>query len=358
MKHKSSPSVLIGFFIVLVFAAYSSPVLAAPTYWNVTAGDWFTSTNWSAGIPNCSSDAYINNDGKAEIGISGAFARTLTLGENAAGGSAADSGTLVVDGTNGAELFVGVGPGGSCDAPLIPGSIFVGNGGSGTLDIIDGAEVESGDGSIALGEVSNGTVTVDGEDSIWRVKGRLYIGAIPNSDTDGGTALLNVTNGGAVTVFNDFFSVPGVNVGASGTLTGNGTVTVTGTTSFSRQAAVRGTLAPTGTLEIKGNLHLDEAATTLCHVTPTASDMVEVSGASGTAVIDGHLLVILSGTFTQGEDMCTTRITLLHAAGGRLSGSEFASQSIQGIPLNAPYTAHIRYDSDNVYLDLDFTNCP
>ena len=42
---------------------------------------------------------------------------------------------------------------------------------------------------------------------------------------------------------------------------------------------------------------------------------------------------------------CTKRITLLQASGGRL-GTEFASLSIQGIPLNPPYTAAITYDSE------------
>ena len=96
----------------------------------------------------------------------------------------------MVDGTTDGDLSVGAGRGESCDAPEGAGTIFVGKGGTGTLDIIHGAQVERGDGSIAMEEGSNGTVTLDGEGSIWGVIGRLFIGAIRNSDTDGGTALL------------------------------------------------------------------------------------------------------------------------------------------------------------------------
>jgi len=80
----------------------------------------------------------------------------------------------------------------------------------------------------------------------------------------GGSGLLSVTNGGTVTAAN-------AHVYASGTLTGNSSVTTTNGTT------VDGTVSPKGgggTLAIGGNLSLTSGAThatTQCKVSPTGS---------------------------------------------------------------------------------------
>ena len=76
---------------------------------------------------------------------------------------------------------------------------------------------------------------------------------------------------------------------------------------------------------------------------------------SGAAIVDGRLIVILSGTFTPGPGCTTRRFTLLHADVSRFG--QFSSFSIHGIPPDPPFTAEINYDSNNVYLDLVFKNC-
>jgi len=142
-------------------------------------------------------------------------------------------------------------------------------------------------------------------------------------------------------------------VGLSGTLTGNGTVWTISDYDAGRTAVVRGTLAPSGTLSIgfansKNNLILQGSATTVCSVTPSGNDSVEISG---TATVDGRLSVTMTGTFTCG----TTQYTLL-LAGGALTGS-FGSVSIK-YPTNQGFTPQIAYDyvGNHVYLDLMFNN--
>jgi hypothetical protein len=176
----------------------------------------------------------------------------------------------------------------------------------------------------------------------------LFVGG--NENGDGGTALLSITNGGTVTVYNNG-NENAVTVGLLGTLTGNGTIT----TVVEPTVDVFGTLAPSsGTLSIGGsaytsNLKLESSATTACNATPQAADNVNVSG---TALLGGRLSVIMTGTFTNG----TTRYTLLHASGGLGNPhTTFGSVSIK-YPPNQGFTPHITYDyvANSVYLDLVF----
>ena len=122
------------------------------------------------------------------------------------------------------------------------------------------------------------------------------------TNASGGTGLLRVTAGGAV-------SAASAHVWKSGTLTGNGTVTTTNGTT------VDGTLAPSGTLTIGGGLSFGLFANMRCNVTSTSWDRAEVSG---TATLDGKLSVTLNGFFT-GD------FPLLHAS--TLTG-QFSSYSV------------------------------
>src|SRR5207244_1091710 len=86
----------------------------------------------------------------------------------------------------------------------------------------------------SVGPKSNGVVTVSGSETAWYlapgtdcVGAKIFIGCTATSDS-GGTALLTVANGGFIVVdnTNDLLN-PGVKVGTSGTLTGNGSLAVT-----------------------------------------------------------------------------------------------------------------------------------
>ncbi len=355
MKNKSAAqSILTCLFIGLGFAAHSSPARAdtpTTTRWiGGSDGNWFNNANWDNGYPvYYSTDALINNGGKTEINTPGATARNLILGTDPG-----DSGTVSVDGTTQGTLSTT--PGCPGNAPSGTGGIYVGYGGRGTFSVTNGGKVGSETGYIAalgagvLGgyvRESRGTVTVDGAGSTWTIGNcsdyRLFVGA-SDANTDGGTALLSITNGGSVVVNNTSQSIPPVIVGLSGTLAGNGTLTMNGPTIGSSRALVRGTVAPTGTLRINGSLGLFSPATTVCNVTPEAADRVDVAFS---AMLAGRLMVIMKGAFTP----ATTRYTLLHADGVR--ELTFQSVSIQ-TPPNACFTPQITYDGNNVYLDLVF----
>jgi len=160
---------------------------------------------------------------------------------------------------------------------------------------------------------------------------------------NGGTALLSITSGGTVQVYNNNTEYS-VTVGSSGTLTGNGTIT----TPSEPTVDVFGTLAPSsGTLSIGGgaytsNLKLESSATTACNVVPQAADNVAISG---TATLGGRLSVTMTGTFT-----CGTTYTLLTASGGR-GTTKFQSYSIT-FPPGQNFSPQITYDTNHVYLYL------
>src|ERR1700681_446429 len=148
MKKKSTlQSVLICLFAVLTFAVYASPAQADTTTWTgASDNNWFNDANWTNHAPTSTTDAFINNGGKAQIYTPGATARTVTIG--AAPGN---SGGLVVDGTNGGSLTVPSVCGANTDDPnTIFIGIYVGYGGSGTMSIVHGGTVASGYGYIGL----------------------------------------------------------------------------------------------------------------------------------------------------------------------------------------------------------------
>ncbi len=359
-KTSAIPSVLICLFTALTFAV-SSPAARASnpttTWIGASNGDWFNPGNWNNGVPDYSKDAFINNGGRAEINHSGATARTLTLGE-----APGNAGTVSVDGLNGGSLSVGSGPRPSSQPAAIPsdeGAIYVGYGGRGTLSITNSGTVSSESGFIAAlandptVRQSNGAVTVDGGGSVWQIGGendfRLFVGGASTQTStfvDGGTALLSVTNSGAVQVDNYTQYVTSFIVGRSGTFTGGGSLTLNTPNFFSSLAQVRGTLAPSVGLKIYGNLRLFDQATTVCNVKPQVADRVEVIGV---ARLGARLQVTLDGTFTP----AVTRYTLLHASGGiDPQFATFPNESIIYKPNN--FTPRISYDAYNVYLDLDF----
>ena len=64
----------------------------AQTLWADGTGSWFTSGNWSAGVPNAAVDARVNNGGTVQIFQGGAAANSVTLGREVG-----TSGTLRTD---------------------------------------------------------------------------------------------------------------------------------------------------------------------------------------------------------------------------------------------------------------------
>ena len=316
MKSKSAvQSVLIHLLTLMVLAVCASSAWADCNTW--TGGghnsDWFTAANWSAGLPTLATDVCINGGAKVVINQSGAFAKSLTLGDNFG-----DSGAVTVDGTgtNGGTLTTAAGGSDQGLAP-IQGAIYVGNRGKGTLNIIHGGTVVSGYGYIAAlaGQlaVSNGTVSVDGASSSWTVSSSsneaLSVGGI--GGTNGGTGLLSITNGGLVTV-NHNNGVPyAARVLTSGTLTGNSTIALTGPNYYAASLVINGTIAPTRELTIDGPLFFTPGGSAVCDVMSSDDPNQEHFNVEEQAALSGRLTVTMTGTFTPG-----TQFLLLHSDEG------------------------------------------
>jgi T5SS/PEP-CTERM-associated repeat protein len=304
--------------------------------WTGSTGNWFTSSNWSFGVPDCGGtcpinggpfEADINNSGTAQITTSGASACEVFLGK-----SSGDKGNLSV---NHGTLN-------QCN------EMWVGYEGKGTLSITNGGAVTSFLGaSIASRQNSNGTVTVDGTNSQWTVtaNGLLYVGGTINGS--GGTGLLTVTNGGTVT------SSGIVQVYKSGTLKGNGTVSATNGTT------VDGTVAPNGgggTLNFGGALKLNLGATTQCKITPQDPSTTPQVSVSAQVSLGGRLSVTMTGDFSSAP----LRFTLLYAGSFDVNHPTFDSQSITYPTGQGCWVPQITYDYTgghvHVYLDRVY-NC-
>jgi len=171
------------------------------------------------------------------------------------------------------------------------------------------------------------TVTVDGADSYWVNSGHVFVAG--SSLGPGGTAMLHIDNGATVTAAN-------LTVYGPGTLSGSGFIeTTAGTT-------LEGTLAPDQTISFTGNLAFGATATMLSTVTPTSADSGFVEGM---ATLNGTL----GATLTGGPFPVGTQYTLLQATGG-LNGTTFSTVSIKAPPGVNP---QVTYDTNHVYLVIE-----
>lgn len=163
-------------------------------------------------------------------------------------------------------------------------SLWVGFRGEGELTIADGGQVRSEHGYIADNEaVSVGTVTVTGEDSLWLVDGNLFVGG---NDTQAvGTGVLAVNDGGRVIADE-------VIVWETGTLTGDGTVTVAVPTTLHNY----GTIAPgddgIGTLTVQGNVVFEPNSVFEVQIGGTEADQLAVTG--DVTIDEGSTVRVLS----------------------------------------------------------------
>jgi T5SS/PEP-CTERM-associated repeat protein len=215
------------------------------TDWIDGTGDWFSASNWSAGIPDSGTIAQINNGGTAQIASGIAAASQIELGiavgdvgtlSISGFGSLQDEGTMYVGeqgigtvsitaGTSVSSFTFVLGqiPGSNGTATVSgPGSTwtnfnfcFVGADGTGTLNITNGGTVIASDTGVGAG-VGSGVVVIDGVGSTWSHGGTIVVGGNAN-----GVGTVTVSNGG--TIFTDggggsFGSVIGYNSGSTGTV--------------------------------------------------------------------------------------------------------------------------------------------
>jgi T5SS/PEP-CTERM-associated repeat protein len=237
--------------ILIAVLLFVVPAIAsAQTIWTDGTGDWFVGTNWSAGVPNSSTQAQINNNGTAQVTASGAAAASILLGWN----DVSELGNLSISGAG---------------RLTVQQDLAVGGLGNGTFSITNGAQVSDFSGEVGYTVTSHpgvsGNATVDGAGSSWTHGFELYVGY--------GTGTLTISNGATVSDAFGYLGYFGEFPGRS-----NGTVTVTGAgSSWTNSNGLF--VGNSGT----GILNISNAGS----VTNGTGQMGYNFGADGTATIDG-----------------------------------------------------------------------
>lgn len=157
----------------------------------VTTGEMnIASGTTSTGTVNLEDNSTLNTSGLLYVGFGGDASSGGHGYLNILSGSDVNSAdSIIANGTNtiGDALVSGTG-----STWTTTGGLLVGGGGVGTLDVINEGFVQSGTATIAnLASASGSSVNVDGAGSQWSVLGDLYLGS-------GGSGTLNVTNNGSV----------------------------------------------------------------------------------------------------------------------------------------------------------------
>ncbi|PYK10777.1 MAG: hypothetical protein DME65_08870, partial [Verrucomicrobia bacterium] len=138
--------------LILTLLLVTPTVGMAQTIWTDGTGDWFLGTNWSAGVPNSSTQAQINNGGTAQITTSGAGAASVLLGWN----DVSELGNLNISGAG---------------RLTVQQDLAVGGLGNGAFNITGGAQVSDFSGEVGYTVTSHpgviGNATVDGAGSSW-----------------------------------------------------------------------------------------------------------------------------------------------------------------------------------------------
>ena len=186
--------------------------------------------------------------------------------------SSGSTGTATVDG-DGSTWNTGTSP------------LYVGYGGTGTLNITNKADVTSGSGYIGYYAGSEGTVTVDGYGSTWNTgSGSLYVGL-----DDYATGTLNIKNDAQVTT-------TGLDIGAKGTVNLSG-----GKLSAAYLSGTADSLNFTG-----GELHIGDDDVEISGYSPlgsylgmTSGQILDVGGT--TTVASGSALNVNNGTVNSSE---------------------------------------------------------
>ncbi|MFK4498602.1 T5SS/PEP-CTERM-associated repeat protein [Bradyrhizobium japonicum] len=234
-----------------------------------TSTDWFTATNWSAGVPTSAVDANIDTvaPNATVVGAAGAQARVLWVGISGTGTLTIQNGGTMsnsvlgvlghIAGSTGTATVDGAG-----SSWTNSGDLYLGNGGTGTLTIRNGGAVSNGISFLGFRVGSTGTATVDGVGSSWANSTNLFVGYY-------GIGTLTIQNGGAVS---NIVGVLGNNVGSAGTATVDGAGSA-----WTNSGDLKVGNSGTGTLTIQNGGAVSNAVGVLGFN----------GGSTGTATVDG-----------------------------------------------------------------------
>jgi T5SS/PEP-CTERM-associated repeat protein len=239
----------------------SAAAFGQTTIWTDATGDWFSPANWSAGVPDSSTAAQINNGGTAQIMSSGAAASEVDLGI-----LTGDVGTLSVSGAGNLQ-----------DA----GAMNVGEGGTGTLNVTEGGIVSDSNAVVGSGSGSTGVALVDGAGSTWSNDGGITVGGNAKA-----TGTLTISNGGSMSSGG---TGAGSIIGHNSTSSGTVNVTGAGSTWTNKASLTLSDAGGDGFLNILSGGVVSNGDSTLGSF--DAHTFVTVDGMGSTWTISGDLSV-------------------------------------------------------------------
>jgi T5SS/PEP-CTERM-associated repeat protein len=204
--------------------------------------------------------------------------------------------------------------------------LCVGYSGTGSLTIEDGGRVVSEYGYVGQHEDADGTVLITGDGSRWSVDEDLYIGG--NDGGSGGTGLVTVTDGGELVVGGELY------VWDTGTLAGDGTVTVAAPTTLHNY----GTIAPggdaIGTLTVNGDVVFEAGSTFSVQIANSDNDLLDVDGNVTISDEDTSIQVLSQGTIIGTHDYEIMRASSI---GGEFNDLDTALLSVSITDPNVTY---------------------
>jgi outer membrane autotransporter protein len=280
------PSVL----ALALSSALALPGAAMAADWIGTTQDWTDPTNWSTGVvPTAADDVILNVANPAMIQAYAASVQNATIGDTGKGvlllnGGSLDSVIGVVGAIAGSVGEVTLN--GTDAAWANTATLTVGDGGTGTLTILEGNTVSNTNGFVGNAVGAVGTVVVDGKvgnvSSTWTNSGNLIVG-------NAGTGTLKIINGGAVFSSNTDI---GSMAGSTGAVTVDGPGSIwTDSITVSVGQAGTGSLAITNGGVVKSDSGVVGGA-------PGSTGTVKVDGKDSAWNNDADLVVGYSGKGT------------------------------------------------------------
>ncbi len=288
--------------------ALANLAFAGQTDWSYDpnqAGDWHEPTNWSAGVPDSVTDAYIDNGGTVELASGTAAGFWIVVGDDSPGAIVQTGGTVEADEIRIANRET---PGGISSYQLIDGTVdsrelVIGQNGectfvqqAGSIQVSEDFYVGFQSNADALYEMQGGSVSTG-----WLLVGsqgkgvvRLREGTITvSSDINLGLASGGV--GGTLNLQGGSLSARNANVGYFGpgdVIQTGGSLLLSGDLTLGRSTAGQ------GTYEISsGQLHVDSLA-----VGSSSQGEFAISGPAADVRVRGAFVLAPSGQFSASRD--------------------------------------------------------
>ena len=307
----------------------------AANWTGVLGPDWFTAGNWSnSSVPGAADSSTINT-GSAVVNAAGAVSADVTVGSNAVGAltisnggtlltstvsmvgaSAGSNGTMTVTGANSAFLMS------AADFTYL----FIGNGGSGTLNVTDGGTVAR---NFTTGGFANRLFVGQNAGSVGVVNVSGTGSHIDFTETQvgvRGTGTINVSNGASARFGG---TILGDGLGSSGTLNvDGGSATADGGVTVGAEGVGRVSVTNGGSLSLIGIMNVGLTATARSTAT------IDGAGSSLTATMvrvgstgSGSLTVANGATFTATD---TVSIATYIGSAGTLNVGAAAGETAVG----------------------------